>query len=243
MKHVGKAAVSLLAVALLLSGCGGSSAPEPPQDYVIGENSLPSLNSLVTLDNDFQYQLSSSGEDDADIVTYVYSQLSSGGITAAAYTNALETDYGCTVGTEKSPGVAPVFSNPSGQAIVLQTPDDSDECFMLTVQWEETSCSITPSLVPRDEIIQPTENEATVETAVQYMESLSPAYLGLSGSSMEQYTVIPQDGLVRLDEQACLCVNVYLSETHQFQQSYLLTLPALQVYSLDRTTGHAALLG
>ena len=78
---------------------------------------------------------------------------------------------------------------------------------------------------------------------MQYMESLSPAYLGLSGSSMEQYTVIPQDGLVRLDEQACLCVNVYLSETHQFQQSYLLTLPALQVYSLDRTTGHATLLG
>lgn len=245
MKHAKKAAVSMLAAALLLSGCSNSSAPEPPLDYALGEDSLPSLSSLVTLDSSFQFQESAS-EDEPDSVTYVYSQLSNGGETAEQYTKVLEEDYNCTVSAGDTNLTAPDFSAASGQALVFQSPDGSDECFRLTVQWEETSCSVTPSLVPKDEIPQTAdeaENSVTVEEAVAHMEGLSPAYLGLSGSSMAQYTIIPQDGLVRLDDQECLCVNVYLADTHQFQKSYLLTLPALQVYALDRITGQATPLG
>lgn len=171
-----KAAVSMLAAALLLSGCSNSSAPEPPLDYALGEDSLPSLSSLVTLDSSFQFQESAS-EDEPDSVTYVYSQLSNGGETAEQYTKALEEDYNCTVSTGDTNLTAPDFSAASGQALVFQSPDGSDECFRLTVQWEETSCSVTPSLVPKDEIPQTAdeaENSVTVEEAVAHMEGLSP---------------------------------------------------------------------
>ena len=56
MKHMAKAAAPLLAVILLLAGCGGSGKDTPPQSYTLGDSSLPSLNALVTLEDGVQFQ-------------------------------------------------------------------------------------------------------------------------------------------------------------------------------------------
>lgn len=241
MKSTIKAAAPLL-TALLLSGCGASAAQEPPQDYALGEDSLPSLSSLITLDGDYQFQETTDEEDGQ--VTYTYSQLSSGSQTAQEYAQALETDCGCLIGADETTGQSEDFSSPSGQALVSLALEDSEELFVLTIQWEESSCSVTPSLAQQDEVPQfqtsaPADDSVTLEQAVNHMQSLSPAFLGLSGSSMDEYVILPQDGLVLLDGQPCLCVNIYLAQTHQLEESYLLTLPGMQVYRLDRETGGA----
>ena len=52
-----KKCVSLvLVLILLLAGCGGSDKEEPPQNYTLGESSLPALSTLVTLGDDVQFQ-------------------------------------------------------------------------------------------------------------------------------------------------------------------------------------------
>ena len=238
MKRMTKAAALLLAA--LLTACGSSEKQEPPQVYVVGEDSLPSLNALVTLDEGFQFQ-QSVGED-GETITYVYSGLSDGAGTAQAYTEALETDYECQIGADAQTGGTADFTAASGQAAAIRSATDPAQTFVLSIQWEESSCSVTPSLVQTADLSWPQPDTVTLEEAVAYVKSLSPAYLGLTGS-MDDYNVIPQDGIVMLDDRPCLCVNVYLAQTHQIQHSYLLTLPDLQVYLLDRTTGEASPLG
>lgn len=235
MKHAAKAAAPLLTAALLLSGCG-SSAPEPPQTYDLVENTLPALTEAITLDDGFKFEEMTDEENGS--VTYTYSQLSSGGETVQEYTQILESDYDCTVWTDQDTGKAD-FSADSGEAKAAQSLEDSEEVFLLTIQWDETSCSITPSLAQADILPKPAEETMTLDEAVSYFQGLSPSYLGLSGSSMDEYLVYPQDGTARLDDQPCLCVNIYLAQNHQFEGSYLLTISDKQVYALDRETGQA----
>lgn len=234
-----KAAAPLLAAVLLLAGCGGSGKEEPPQDYSLGESSLPALSTLVTLGDDVQFQ--QTEDKGAGTVTYTYSQLTSGSQTARDYTQALEQDYSCRILADLETGGTPDFSPSSGQALAAQESEDSDDVLLLTIQWEDTSCSVTPSQTTKDAL--PQEESITLDEAVDYMKGLSPSYLGLPGSSMDQYTILPQDGTVLLDGKPCLCLNIYFAQTHAFEESYLLTVPDLQVYKLNRETGQADPLG
>ncbi len=241
MKHMAKAAAPLLAIILLLAGCGGSGKDTPPQSYALGDSSLPSLNALVTLEDGVQFQ--QTQDEEAAAPTYVYSQLVSGGQTAQAYAKALEEDYSCLILADQDTGGTPDFSASSGQALAALEQEDSEDVLLLTIQWEDTSCSVTPSQTTKEALPQSQSDAITLEEAVDCLKRLPPSYLGLSGSSMDQYTVLPQEGTVLLDGKSCLCLNVYLTQTHQFQQSYLLTVPDLQVYRLDRATGQASPLG
>lgn len=233
MNLILKAAAPLLA-ALLLTSCGGK---EPPEEYTVEEETIPSLTALVTLENvDFE---ETTGEHDT--VTYVYSGLSNGGEIAKEYTQALESDQECTIATDSETTGAPDFTASSGQALAGKTLEDSEQILLLTIQWEETSCSVTPSLADADAMPQEQADQSiTLEQAVARLKAMTPTQLGLSGSSMADYLVYPQEGTVFLDDQPCLLMNIYSAADHKFQQSYLLTVPAMQVYTLDRTTGEAS---
>lgn len=235
MNHAAKAAAPLLATVLLLSGCGGS-APEPPRTYDLVENALPALSELIPLDDGFTFEESTDEESGA--VTYIYDHLSSGGETVEAYVQALENEYDCTVWTDQSTGEAD-FSTDTGEAKAAQPLEDPEEVFLLTITWDESACTVTPSLAQADILPQPEVEPVTLEEAVSYVQSLSPSYLGLSGASMDEYLIYPQDGAAFLDDQPCLCLNVYLAANHQHEGSYLLTLPDRQLYALDRETGQA----
>lgn len=238
MKRVTKAAALLLAA--LLTACGGSEKEEPPQVYATGEDSLPSLNALVTLDEGFQFQ-QTVGED-GETLTYTYSGLTDGASTAQAYAEALESDYECRIGADVKTGGTADFTAATGQAAALRSAADPEQKYILSIQWEETSCSVTPSLAQASDLSWQDPSPVTLEEAVEHIKSLSPSCLGLTGS-MDDYKVIPQDGTVMLDDMPCLCINVYHLQTHQIANSYLLTLPDLQVYLLDRETGQASPLG
>lgn len=234
MKQLIKAAAPLLSV-LLLTSCGGSK--EPPQEYTLEEETLPSLTALVTLEN-VQFE-ETTGE--GDTVTYVYSGLSNGGEIVKEYTQALESDQQCTIATDSETSGAPDFTASSGQALAAKELEDSEQLFLLTIQWEETSCSIIPSLADADAMPQSMETQTiTLDDAAALLEAMSPSQLGLTGSSMSEYLVYPHEGTVFLDDQPCLMLNIYAATDHQYQGSYLLTVPALQLYKLDRATGEVS---
>ena len=235
-----KTAALLLAVLLMLTACGGSPKEEPPQVYVIGEDSLPSLNALVTLADDISFT-QSTGED-GETITYTYSGLEDSAKTAQEYATALESDYECSIGADETTGGTADFTAVPGQAVAICSATDPAQMLVLTIQWEETSCSVTPSLAQAADLSWSQPEAITLEEATAYVESLPASYLQLSGS-MDEYNVIPQEGTVHLDDKPCLCINIYLAATHQFQNSYLLTLPDMEVYLLNRETGEATPLG
>lgn len=225
--------VPLLTGLLLLAGCGGGGEAALPDSYTVGEESPPALNALVTLNSDAQFQ--QTQDEESDSVTYLYSQLTSGSETAQTYTQALETDCGYTIEPDAAGGSVD-FSASSGEVLAVHDTEDPEEVLLLTIQWEETSCSVTPSLTPADQFSQP--ETVTLKEAAEQLQSVPLEQLGLSGNR-EDYLFVPQDGTVLLDDQPCYCVNVYQRQPYQFRESFLLTLPDLQVYRLDRDSGQA----
>lgn len=234
-----KAAAPLLA-ALLLSACGGSDKAEPPQTYALEENSLPSLTELVTLEDGFEFE-EADGEDEGS-VSYIYSKLSDAGKIVEEYTGDLETDYDCVIAPGSDEASTLDFSADSGQVLAAEELEDSDQVFLLTIQWEDGECTITPSLADKDVLPQQEDQSITLEEAVALIKRTPLSVLGLSRNSIDEYIILPQEGTVFLEDQPCLLINIYQAENHQFEQSYLLAVPGMKIYRLDRETGEAVAL-
>lgn len=237
MKRAIKLAAPLLA-ALILSACGGD-AKEPPQSYVLEENSLPSFNALVALEDGVEFE-QTAGEEGG--TAYRYTQLSDAGKVVEEYTQALETDYDCIIAADSDSSSAPDYSADSGQVLAAQELEDSDQVFLLTIQWEENACTITASLAEQDVLPQQEEQSMTLAQAVELIRRTPLSVLGLSGESMDDYLVIPLEGTVFLDGMPCILVNIYLAENHKFEQSYLIDVANMQLYRADPETKKAVLL-
>ena len=248
----------VLASLVVLSACAQAATPSHPpvpDSFVLGDTTLLSLNSAVTLADDYDFQ--ELHDPDVPSVSYLYSRLENGSSVARAYAKALVRDWDHTVQKDGSVD----FSHKSGQVILLCPMDDNSSYLHTTIQWEPSSCAVTlrtaetillspaESAAPTTDIIAtPTPDSPlpsgpiTLDEAVRYLESFTPAELQLNGSSMEEFIVLCQEGTVYLNDSVCLLLNVYRSADHKFQHSYLLTIPERQVYLLDRSSGEAVAL-
>lgn len=76
--------------------------------------------------------------------------------------------------------------------------------------------------------------------AQDYIESLPPSMLGLSGESMDAYQVMPLDGVVIVDGVACTRINVYdennVQQSSEFMGSYLVSIDGAHLYRLNPHT-------
>lgn len=231
------AIAALMAAVLLLSGCGDKTKTEPPQNYALGDSSLPSLNALVDLGTEYQFTL--NRDEDSGEEEYVYTGLTDAGACAQEYTQTLESEWECRIGSSETDANPPDFFAEEGQALAVLDTEDPDSLFLVTIRWEASSCTVVPSLGASADLSWSQEEPITLKEAVEYMEGLTPSQLGLPGSSMKDYEVFAQEGTAFLNDEPCLCMNVYRTSDHQLAQSYLLTVPGLQVYRLDRQTGEA----
>lgn len=225
------------AIILQLTGCGGG-APIPPENYSTEQDSLPALNSVVELDADSQFDEELNDEDDA--LSYVYSGLLSGSKTAETYVQILVDEYGCVLLTTDAGERASddMFSSESGEALIAVESESGSGLFELILNWDENSCVVTPVFAEDAEL--PEENTAmTLEEMVQYLQQLPPDVLGLDEADMSAYQIFAEDGLVLLDGEPCVSLNVYLLDTHQIEGTYLIVGHNNEVYRLDRATGKA----
>lgn len=129
----------------------------------------------------------------------------------------------------------PDFSTDSGYVIFAKNGAEEGTIFVLDISWMDGIHTVVVR-APHGTIKRPPSAEAsggaggmgamTLGDMVSYVSSLQPADLGLSGSSMSEYTVIPVEGNPMVDGQVCRHVNVYKEDantgTNTFQGSYLI---------------------
>ena len=215
-------------ITAVLSGCGGEKLPET---YSAGENSLPSLTALVTLDTSPQC----TEETEGDSTSYHYTELDNPSQAVADYRSALESDYDCVPLSADGERLSEDSElSAEGNLILARQSDSGSGLFQLDLTWDETSCTVTPSF-EEDAALPEESSSLTMEDAVEYVRSLPPSALGLTGDDMSDYSIFCEDGLVLLDGTPCLCLNVYRSGS--YQGSFLFSTANNTLYRLNQSTG------
>lgn len=217
----------LVGAACALSGCGGE---KPPETYSIDADSLPSLTALVSPAGDPQCTEQTEG----DTASYCYTGLEDTVQAVSDYRQALEADYACIPLSAQGQRLPEDETlSDEGEMVLARESDSGSGLFALDVTWDADSCTVTPSYDESGTL--PAESEPmTTEEAVDYVSSLSPASLGLSGDTMSDYSIFCEDGQVLLDGVPCLCLNVYRGG--HYQASFLFSPGDRQIYRLDRST-------
>lgn len=227
----------IVALLLMLTACGGSGAESPVNyDYDTGD-SLPSLSAAVALPEEMSF--SEEEDKESGTVTYCYADLTNTGEYVSKYVDILESMYTCSVidaqgvlQTEQS------VSGDTGDIYVGAEAPGGGGVLQLHIVWDEASCSISPALLADQKITEPepepsSSSSLTLDEAIQFFQELSPATLGLDGSSMAAYEIYPDEGLVMVDNQPCIPVKVYGGAERRFAGSYLLSLDGSRLYQTD----------
>lgn len=224
---------------LLLAGCG-SDAPQPVESYAAGEDTLPALDQLITLEENFQYETT---EDADGVISFHYEALTSGKDVAQSYAKDLVENQQCVLLDEDNQLLpeGQAFAD-TGTVVAAKESSSGDGLFQLSISWDETSCTISPRLEEGARLPQKQEDSMTLEEATSYLQSQPPSLLGLEGTDMSGYLVFPEEGLAVLDGETCLSLNVYTADTHQYVSTYLIGEPGRQIYRVNRETGEATLL-
>lgn len=227
-----------LGVSVLLSGCGGGGAAEPPGDYVIGDDILPALTKLVALGEKQTFSQEGDGEDQP--VTYSYENLESGNSVISEYVDGLVGMYGCSILDEENREIPLPALSEEGSLRVGTEGTNGDGIFVLELQWDASSCAVTPQFEEGVQIKREEAEGLSIEEAVLQLEHFSPQELGLEGEDISQYAIYPRDGIVMVDGKPCFQLDAYLLATHQFEGSYMVSSTGEHVYRLDRKTGQVA---
>lgn len=248
----------VVALCVSLTACGGKKeeAPAMPEFYAIGEDQFPSISKILQFGEEIQFlqigdteesgkdaeeessssstssSSTSSSQVESEPVSYQYSGFEAGNQAAEAYIKVLQVSQDGTLMDELCATVETTdFSEASGVAYVGKPSVTEEGTFRLEVQWEDDTCTITPSIE-----LPPPPKEMTqlsVEEAVSTLEEYSAQSLGLPKDSMDEYTVIAEDGLVLVDGTVSFKLDVYDSSTKQVAGSYMITLDGSHIYRLD----------
>jgi len=89
----------------------------------------------------------------------------------------------------------------------------------MRLEWRGDTCTVTLDLVPVSMVRAPVEHTTAVgggfattltfSGAVDTVKAMHPSVLGLTGDSMESYRVYSRDGIVKINDQPCMRLDVY----------------------------------
>lgn len=89
---------------------------------------------------------------------------------------------------------------------------DSEMQFRVRIDWTPTSCLITLDKTPGQDFITSLRDAGTFLSfsgAKAMMQTVTPAEIGLPGTSMDAFSLKPGPGFVMVDGRACLTMYVY----------------------------------
>ena len=145
--------------------------------------------------------------------------------------------------------------NPEESAQPSQAPEVEEPVRMvLTVRitWSEGQCVVTADeeegmvTSPPREPNSGGSGSLSVRGAQARLEAMTPAELGLSGESMEEYNVYPIDGVEMVDGVACITLYVYSDGGGQggneFMGSYLMSIDGAHLYQVNPVTDEIKVL-
>lgn len=130
------------------------------------------------------------------------------------------------------------------------SPTEEQKDMVLTVElnWSEGTmvvvCDQAEGKVtspPQGQISMTPGASMTMSEAVDYLYTLEPSVLGLSGTSMDSYRIYALDGAVMVNNQPCMRLSIYSREgpdqTNEVAGIYLLTRDGAHLYQLDESAG------
>lgn len=219
-KNLLRRTVACAGAVCLMTSCG-NKAPNPPENYTLGEDHVQSLNAVLGEENSGKLTemetpetaaeaSSSSLGIGAETCLYTYEKLDTGGETVRQYVEKLTgEENGFQVvdenGTITDP---PDYSSAEGSVALAKTASEDGKVLRMDISWTATDCQITLTR-PEGTVGTADVEPMTYMDAVNFIKSMSPAVLGLEGSSMADYSVYPMDGAVLVDGILCLKLQVY----------------------------------
>ncbi|HIS63867.1 MAG TPA: hypothetical protein IAA83_00670 [Candidatus Avoscillospira avistercoris] len=238
-KNVWKALGTAGALLLLLAGCGeAEKAPSLPNNYVFGQEMLPAMGEEQGVGTEQGVSCEVTTDSETGETIYTYSGLTSGQETAAAYLEALETQYGCSAmdeeGVRQSNASA---ADAEGSILVGKDMADGSGILSLDIQWTETTCQLTASILEGMKLQDPAEPEKEpigVTAAVATLKAMTPEELGVPEG--ETYTVYADDGYIMVDDEACYRLKLYRRtavDTREIVGTYLMSLDGSSVYRVN----------
>ena len=238
-KNVWKALGTTGALLLLLTGCGGGEeAAALPDNYVFGQEMLPAMGEEQGVGTEQGVSCVVTTDSETGQTTYTYDGLASGQETAAAYLEALETQYGCSPMDEE--GVRQTdaaVTDAEGTVLVGKDMADGSGILSLDIQWTDTTCQLTASILEGKKLQDPAEPEKEpigVTAAVEKLKAMTPEELGVPED--ETYTIYADDGYIMVDDEACYRLKLYRRtevDTREIVGTYLMSLDGSNVYRLS----------
>lgn len=179
-------------------------------------------------------------------VTYRYEGLSSPGTISTIYITLLTAqDVGFSQVDEELTRIEEP-EEPAVEAGSVQLAKNAPEegkALSIQLVWTAELCTVTADLVdgrvkdPPPPVTPAGPAALTADQALEYIQSLEPAALGLEGTSMEDYDLLLQDGSVLIDNNPCVRINAYRvnsqTGTNEIGGNYFLSLDGAHVYRLD----------
>lgn len=219
-----------LLCACLLGGCGGDEAVLP-ETYDLGGQSITALSAPE----------GTEVKNDSPQI-YTYTGLDNPGGTAKDYVSQLTSEENgfAIVDDQLVKTDAPDFSAAEGTVLLAKAGEEENQILTVRLDWSDGQCVITADTA-EGAISEPAPPKSlTLDEAVDYINSLNPAVLGLDGSDMSQYNVYVMSGAVLVDQRPCMQIKIYDTDnpeqTNDLQGIYFLSGDGEHLYMLDQET-------
>lgn len=242
---------------LLGGGSGDSSLEEPLpkkglEAYTLGEDTTISLDTLLEEGEGELIARRSpekpKGDESSNVdtrYTYIYELTNPAEVMNRYLDAVLGGEQGFSLVSEDYVILdeqRPELQDAEGVLILARPSVVEGHIFQLVIGWSQASANLAVRVsAPEGAVTKPEpepEPEPTsVSEQMEQLRSMTPAELGLAGTSMDNYTIFPVDGFVTVNGQECRRFNLYpQGDTGSIAGTYFLSTDKQHVYVLDPNT-------
>ena len=142
---------------------------------------------------------------------------------------------------ERTPGMKLAETLGDGTSGLVEAENTVDLLITVRITWSEGQCVVTAD--EEEGVItspppEPPAYSIGIREAESQIRSMTPAELGLSGASIEDYEIFSEDIVETVDDMAYIKLNLYDAKPpYAFAGSYLMAVDGKRLYRLDATTG------
>ncbi len=140
---------------------------------------------------------------------------------------------------------APDFTEEKGWIyLAKESAEEEGKLFVLALEWSPSICTVVASIqdAPKGQEQASSDDEAESLThmdTVEKIQGMQPSALGLDGTSMNEYNIYVRNGLIMVNGEACIWVEIYTDEnsahTNIPEGTYYLSRDGKRLYRLNRS--------